>query len=109
MKSILQMIRKDLLSVSRTLAWQCYLIKDCQTENVEVGVIINRINPGFDKLLMTCIKKHFRSNYFGVSLSLSKAGLLKFSVFDKLLMTYIKKLFRSNYFGVSLSLSKAGL
>ena len=51
------------------------------------SVIIDRINPGFDKLLMRCIKKDSRSNYFGVSLSLSKAGLLKFSVFDKLRLT----------------------
>ena len=42
---------------------------------------------GFEMLLMTCIKKYFRSDYFGDPLSLSKAGLLKFSVFDKLRLT----------------------
>ena len=27
-------------------AAQCHLVKDCQTEPVEVGAIINRYNPG---------------------------------------------------------------
>ena len=108
MKSILKMIGKDLLLVSRTLAFYTIYLRIVK-RRMSKSVIIDRINPGFDKLLMRCIKKDSRSNCFGVSLSLSKAGLLKFRVFDKLLMTCIKKHFRSNYFGVSLSLSKVGL
>ena len=51
------MIGKDFMSVIHTLVWQSHLVKDCQTEPVEVGAIINRIIPGFDKLLMTCTLK----------------------------------------------------
>ena len=59
-----------------------HLIKEisCQVEPVETG-FKTLIMADFDKLSltilnqMTCIKKHFRSNYYGVSLSLSKAGL----------------------------------
>ena len=57
MKLTLQMIGKEFLSVNRTVAWRFHLVKDYQTEPVEVGAIINRINPGLDKLLMICTLK----------------------------------------------------
>ena len=44
-------------------AGQCHLVRDCQTELVEVGAGINKLNPGFDKLLMTCILKRLCSEY----------------------------------------------
>ena len=70
-------------------ATQCHLVKEmsCQVELVETDFKHIYYGTDFDKLLMTCIKKYFRSDYFGVRLSLSKAGLLKFSVFDKLRLT----------------------
>ena len=35
------------------VAGQCHLVRDCQTELVEVGAGINKLKHGFDKLNLT--------------------------------------------------------